>query len=128
MQSFTIVFSFVVESSAEGLNSSLRIIDENRFVITDENNVVIQPYGTGSIPPMKSISLYDNRFVLNADSNPTRERQAMSLVLPVTATGSSLAVNIPFSGVTVQVSYQFIGHQQTGNLEVGINEIPFPTT
>ena len=127
MQQYTIAFNFVVESSKQGMTSSLQLTgDESNFSISDSKNIQVLPYRTSGIPSLTSLSLYENRFSFASAENSSGETQSLKIVLPIVTSASSLTGNLPFPGMSVQVSYQFVGYSAAGNLDTGDFSIPFP--
>jgi hypothetical protein len=108
--------------------SSLKLTDgESNFDIGGSKNIQIQPYNTLGTPPLSSFSVYNNHFSFSAAENPSSDKQSLKIVLPLATTAISLVGNLPFSGMNVQTSYQFIGYSDRGNIDTGDFNIPFPT-
>lgn len=124
---FTIAFNLVVNQSTLGLKSNIQLTDNNEFIMTDSKNIQVQPSGTVAIPPLVFMSIGSKEIAVSAAENPSSDRQSIRITLPVTAEGSTLQGNLPFSGVEVSVTYQFIGYSDSGSLSVGSFSIPFPT-
>lgn len=125
---FTIVFTFELDASSQGLQAEINLTGGNEFVVSDTNNIQLQASPGLTIPPLLNASFYTTKFEIQAAENPSNIRQVVQVVAPVTAKGSSLQGSFPFPGMNVTASYSFVGYSSRGNLPNGSFDITFPTS
>jgi len=126
MQTFSIAFNFIAQSPSAEMSASLQLTDSSSFFVTDNKNIQIKsPYAGTSTPPLNFLSLYDNNLQFET-GYIAGQPQYLQFILPLQSSASSLKGNLPAHSSGLQVSYQFIGSDQRGNINVGDFDIPFP--
>jgi hypothetical protein len=123
---YTIAFSFTTKSDTDTLVAQLRITDSNVISLASGRPVQVQS-AWGATPPLATLSVTQNSLAVQAEKTTTGNPQSVKIVVPITATGSTLSGNFPFSGVEVGLQYQFIGYEQSGSISVGNFQLPFPS-
>lgn len=127
MSEFLVAFNFSA-NAAEGVAAQLNITDSNAFLF--DKGIQLQPYWSQiPVPPLNFATVTGKSISITTHDGGASGQQGIRVTLAVSANGSTLSGNVPYvGGPQVSISYQFVGYDSQGSLQVGNFSIPFPSS
>ncbi|MGV2287331.1 hypothetical protein AAHK20_01335 [Trinickia sp. YCB016] len=129
---YTVAFTFTTTNSTDTLKAQLMLYGGNVISLSSNQQVQIQSPEPSWAAALNSLIVAhpsnerQPSIALEAVKNKGGAQQSVAVIVPIQQGGSNLTGNYPFSGVDVNLQYQFIGYSSRGSISVGDFSIPFP--
>jgi hypothetical protein len=129
---YTVAFTFTTSNTTDTLVAQLILNGGNAISLSSNHQIQVQAPVASWAAALNSLVVaqpsnsQQPSIALSAVTNKGGNQQCVKVIVPVKPGGPNLTGNYPFSGVTVNLQYQFIGYENQGSIQVGDFSIPFP--
>lgn len=129
---YTVAFTFTTNGPTDTLVAQLMFNGGNVITLSSNQQIQVQSPVASWAAPLNSFfvaqpaNAQQPSIALAAVTNTSGNQQCVKVIVPIKPGGPNLTGNYPFSGVEVNLQYQFIGYPSTGAIRVGDFSIPFP--